>query len=180
MRKIILSTNISLDGLMAGENGEMSWHAENWNEEMSKYAFEQLATMDTILAGRVTYQSMANSFSGQSDEFSAMMNGYQKVIFSKTLENAEWNNSVIVKENIPEEVARLKAQPGKDMVMWGGVGIAHTFIKLDLIDEFRLNVHPVVLGKGTPLFTDNNQTKLKLLDTKAFSSGVVLLIYSAA
>ncbi|MDQ3749370.1 MAG: dihydrofolate reductase family protein [Acidobacteriota bacterium] len=92
-----------------------------------------------------------------------MMNSYPKIVFSKTLEKAEWNNSRIVKENISEDVSKLKNQSGKDIIMWGGVGIAHTFIQLRLIDEYRLNFHPVMLGSGLSLFKDNNdKIKLKL------------------
>jgi dihydrofolate reductase len=181
VKKIILSTNISLDGYMGGPNGELDWHFQNWNDEMSKFAFEQLKTMDTILAGRVTYESMATHFSGLTDEFSQMMNAYSKIVFSKTLEKAEWNNSKIIRENIAEEIAKLKQQPGKDMIMWGGVSIVTTFMELNLIDEYRIFIAPIVLGSGINFGKDlKNRLNLKLLKTQTFSNGVVLHYYEPA
>ena len=177
MSRVILSTNVTLDGFMAGPNGELDWHFANWNKEIEKYAFEQLKAMGTILAGRVTYQSMGGHFSSQTDEFSQMMNALPKIVFSKTLEKGEWNNSRIVKGGIAEEIGRLKQQPGKDMIMWGGVSIVHAFIQQDLIDEYRFWVNPVILGSGKPLFKDmDNRRELKLRHSQTFGS-VVLLCY---
>lgn len=178
MRKVILSTNITLDGFMAGPHGELDWHFANWNDEMSDFALTQLREMDCILAGRVTYESMACSFSPLTDEFADMMNSYRKVVFSKTLTDTDWNNSTIVRENLADEVNTLKALPGKDMIMWGGVEIVHSFIDLGLIDEYRLSVNPVVLGEGRPLFKDGNQRQnLKLVQSRTFNTGVVMSYY---
>lgn len=190
MRKVILSTNITLDGFMAGSNGELDWHFQNWNEEMEKYAYEQLSTMDTILVGRVTYQLMANYWPSAATnpagtkrgiEFADMMNNYPKIVFSRTLEKVAWKNSRLVKENIAEEISNLKQQPGKDMIMWGGVGIVSTFTQLGLIDEYRIWVAPVVLGSGMSLCKGiKHRLDMKLLKTKTFSNGVVLLCYEPA
>lgn len=142
---------------------------------MEKYAFEQLSAMGTILAGRVTYQSMAGHFSSLTDEFSQMMNGLRKIVFSKTLEKAEWNNSRIVRGDITGEVLELKQQPGKDMILWDGVGFVHSFLQLGLIDEYRIWVHPVILGSAKPLFKDmEKRLELKLIKAQTLGSVVLL------
>jgi dihydrofolate reductase len=187
MRKVILSTNVTLDGYMAGLNGELDWHFENWNEKMAEYAFGQLTMTDTILMGRVTYESMAEYWpeaeanpkgTRMDTEFARMMNTLPKIVFSTTLKEAGWNNSRIVRKNIEKEVKALKQQPGKDIIIWGGVRIVSTFISLGLIDEYRIFVAPVVLGRGLPLFKDiNDSFNLRLLKSRAFRNGVILLTY---
>lgn len=101
-----------------------------------------------------------------------------KIVFSKSLEKVEWNNTRLIRDNIAEEISKLKHQPGKNLVIFGSPGLAQTFMQLDLIDEYRLTVNPVVLGSGKPLFRDiKDRTNLKLLETKPFNSGVVGLHY---
>jgi dihydrofolate reductase len=186
MRKIILSVNVTLDGFMAGPNGELDWHFDHWNEEMAQQAIQQLRSVGGILVGRVTYEAMAAYWpmapehkSTDTDiEFATLMNNLPKIVFSKTLNGVKWNNSRLAKANIREEIAELKRQEGKDLVIWGGVGIVHTFIKLGLIDEYRLWVAPVVLGKGKPLFVSSRHTfDLKLSGVKTFNNSVALLYY---
>jgi dihydrofolate reductase len=190
MRKVILSINITLDGFMAGPGGELDWHMQRWNDEMGEYAFQQLSRTDTILLGRVTYEAMANYWpyafiepgSKKGDiEFAHMMNSYQKIVFSKTLSGVEWENTRVVKENIKQEIMQLKQQPGKDMIMWGGVSIVSSFMQMGLIDEYRISIAPVVLGNGMkPLINLTESPELKLIDTTTFSNGVVLLCYQRA
>jgi dihydrofolate reductase len=187
MRKVILSVNITLDGFMAGPRGELDWHMQQWNDEMGEYAFQQLSNTDTILVGRVTYQAMANfwpqAFKGPGSKkgdiaYAHMMNSYPKIVFSKTLSTVDWRNSRLVKENIREEVVNMKQQPGKDMIMWGGVGIVSTFIQMGLIDEYRVWVAPVILGNGMrPGLDAKANSVLQLLNTVTFSNGVVMLCY---
>lgn len=187
MRKIIVSINVTLDGFMAGPRGELDWHFPHWNEEMANFAYEQLCMMDSILLGRITYQAMASYWPYQANntahgrqecDYAYMMNNYEKIVFSKTLRTVEWRNSRLVKKNIAKEVAELKQQPGMDMIIYGSGSIVSRLMQLDLIDEYVLWLHPVVLGKGIPLFRDTQHTyPLKLLKTKAFSSGVVVLYY---
>ena len=110
--------------------------------------------------------------------FADRMNGLPKFVVSRTLEKAEWNNSRLIGENIPEEVSRLKRQPGQDILVAGSRALVHTLLQHDLIDEYRLMVHPVVLGSGKRLFPDGSDMKvLRLVDTRTFSSGIVLLSY---
>ncbi len=182
MRKVIASPFVTLDGFMAGPHGEIDWNEPYFDEEMGNYIGEQFATMDTILLGRVTYQMFAGYWptQGVKDDpvFAEKMNTLLKVVFSRTLEKVEWNNSKLVKDNIVEEIRSLKQQPGKNLVIDGSAGLIHSLTNLGLIDEYRLRVHPVILGSGVPLFKDiKGRMTLKLVETKPFRSGVVILHY---
>lgn len=175
---------------MAGPGGELDWHFPLWNEEMASFAYEQLSMMDSILLGRITYQAMAsywpyeahNTAHGRLEyAYAHMMNNYTKIVFSKTLRTVEWRNARLVKKDIGKEVAALKQQPGLDMIIFGSGSIVSRLMQLDLIDEYVLWMHPVTLGEGMPLFRAiSGHQPLKLLRTKAFSSGVVILCYERA
>jgi dihydrofolate reductase len=148
---------------------------------MAKYAIDLLDSIDTILFGRVTYELMASYWptaTNQDPIITDAMNNLPKIVFSKTLEKAEWKNSRLVREVIPGEILRMKQQPGKNMVIFGSASIVSTFTQLGLIDEYRLIVNPVVLGSGKPLFKDiKERINLKLLKTKTFNCGNVILYY---
>jgi dihydrofolate reductase len=185
MRKVILSNLVTLDGFFAGPNGELDWHIVD--EEFNGYAKDLLSNVDALLFGRVTYQLMAdywpaaakNPSTSKGDlEIADKMNNLPKIVFSKTLQNVEWNNSTLVKEIIAEEISKMKQQSGKDMVIFGSGSIVSTFMQLGLIDEYRIILNPVVLGNGKPLFNGiNDKHNLKLLKTRVFGSGVVILYY---
>ncbi|RYG53141.1 MAG: dihydrofolate reductase [Chitinophagaceae bacterium] len=190
MRKLILSMNITLDGFIAGPQCELDWHFSYWNNEMSRHASEQLSRTDTILLGRVTYTAMAkywpsvvmdNSFPRDDIAFAEMMNTHAKIVFSATLKKAGWHNSRLIQRATDAEVTRLKRLPGKDMIIYGSSKLAQSFMKADLIDEYMLWIYPVILGEGKPLFRElNDQSSLRLVDTKSFSSGVILMDYQAS
>jgi dihydrofolate reductase len=179
--------NMTLDGFMSGPHCELDWHFQCWNEEMAMAAGEQLGMADTILLGRVTYQAMAGYWgtrtSGLSTpredaDFADMMNRYTKIVFSKTLERGRWNNSRVVSGSIAGEIERLKREPGKDMIIYGSGRLVSLLIRQGLVDEYRIWVHPVVLGSGRPLFGNQpDKINLELLRQQVFSSGVVLLYY---
>ncbi len=188
MRKVVLFMHISLDGFAAGPNGELDWIS--YDQELEKYAEEVVSTVGSPLYGRVTYQMMesywptvlTNPDSTKHDrEHAQWIENIPKIVFSKTLDRVEWNNTRLIKDNIAEEVIKLKQQPGKDLVIFGSPGLAHTFMGLDLIDEYRLTVNPVILGRGMPAFKDfKDRSDLKLLNAKTFGSGVVALHYARA
>jgi dihydrofolate reductase len=181
MRKIILFNMVTLDGFFAGPNGEIDWH--NVDAEFNEFAIAQLNSADGLVFGRATYQMMASYWPTptaiENDPVVAnRMNSLLKIVVSRTLKSAEWNNSKLVKENVAEEISKLKQQAGKNLLLFGSADLASTWTRLGLIDEYRLMVNPVVLGKGSPMFRDIDQKlDLKLLNTKTFRSGNVLLYY---
>jgi dihydrofolate reductase len=181
VRKVIVSNYISLDGFFAGPNGEYDWFV--WDEETAEYVKEMLRSIDTLLFGRVTYELMAGYWPTASPPTEDpviidAMNNLPKIVFSRALEKVEWNNSRLVKDNIVQEVARLKERPGKDMVIFGSGSIVSAFTQSGLIDDYRVFINPVVLGSGKVLFKGlKERLKLKLINTKTFQCGVVLLHY---
>ncbi len=181
MRKVIVSMNVTLDGFAAGPHGELDW--ATMDAEIAKEV-KANSTANVLLMGRVTYDMMVQYWptAPTDDLFTDMMNHSPKFVFSRTLEAAfwgDWDNTTVVHDNIAETIATLKAQPGKDMVILGGPDIIATFAALDLIDEYHLNVNPVVIGEGRPLFKDvTTPLRLTLLETKPFPSGVVALRYA--
>jgi dihydrofolate reductase len=175
MRKVILSMMVSLDGYMESRNPDEYWHI--FDEQMVAYITELFKTVDTFIYGRKSYEAMIAYWPPLDDEFARIMNETPKLVFSRTLDHVEWN-SRLIKDNVVAEMQQLKQQEGKDMVLFAGADIAETFIKNNLIDEFRLIVNPVVLGGGKPLFKNINHTmKLKHTGTTVFNCGNVLQIY---
>lgn len=184
MRKIIWAMSVSLDGFIEGPNRELDWHMVD--NELHAYFNAQLGAMSAFLDGRVTHEMMAEfwptadndpSSSPQVVEFARIWRDMPKLVFSKTIERADWN-STVVREVVPEEIMALKAQPGGDMAV-GGPNLAASFMRHDLIDEYWLYVHPLVLGQGTPMFpASDTKVDLQLAESRTFGNGVVLLRYA--
>lgn len=181
MRRVIVSMMVTLDGFIAGPNGEIDWH--NVDDEFNEYAIELLNSVDTLLFGRVTYQGMASYWPtpmATTDDpiVAAKMNSLPKVVFSHTLETVEWQPTRLAKGNLADEIATMKQQPGGDMVIFGSGSIVSALAQLGLIDEYRLFVNPVVIGDGQSLFSGiTERLNLKLVSTRPFRSGNVLLQY---
>jgi dihydrofolate reductase len=182
MRKLIYSMGVSLDGFIAGPDGEIDWSAPD--AELHRFHNEQAREVGAELYGRRLYEAMRPwetaaerpSATDQELEFARIWKDTTKIVFSKTLEKVE-GNARLVTDNAGEEVAMLKEQPGKNLAV-GGAGLASTFIKLDLIDEYRLFVSPVVLGGGTPYFPAlDERIDLELVETRTFGSRVVYVRY---
>jgi dihydrofolate reductase len=179
MRKLIFSTNVTLDGFI-------DHTAVIADDELHEKASELLRSVDVILYGRIAYQLLAEywptapsdeSLSPSVKEFAITINQVDKIVYSKTIENVSWNTK-IVREVDPKEIRAMKFLPGKDILLGPGARIAQTFMSLDLIDEYRLLIQPIILGKGKPLFTDNDKQKdLLLIGQNTLHSGVVELIY---
>ncbi|MFE4334780.1 dihydrofolate reductase family protein [Streptomyces sp. NPDC056831] len=183
MRKIILMMSMSLDGFVEGPDREIDWHLVD--DELHIHFNEQLRTMGGFLDGRVTYQLMADfwptadsdpSSTGPMAEFAAIWRDMPKIVFSRTLERADWNTTIMREVDI-DEITALKARPGGDLSL-GGADLAASFMRHDLIDEYRIYVHPVLIGRGKPLFPASDaRTHFQLTETRTFGNGVVLLRY---
>jgi dihydrofolate reductase len=181
MRRVLFFVMVTLDGYFEGPNREIGWH--NVDEEFNDFAIAQLNEVDTLLFGRVTYEMMASYWPTQQaiqdDPIVAeKMNSMQKIVFSKTLSDCRWQNSRLVKQQFAAEVTKLKQQPGKDLIIFGSSDLAVTFVDYGLLDEARIMVNPVVLGHGKSVLKGiNDKLLLKLLRTRTFHSGNVLLVY---
>jgi dihydrofolate reductase len=181
MRKVLFFMLTSLDGYFEGPEQDIGWH--NVDDEFNDFAIEQLNSVDTLLFGRVTYEMMASfwptPYAIETDPIVAgKMNSMPKIVFSKKLAKAEWQNARLVKNHFAEEIKTLKQQPGKDLIIFGSSDLAVTFLQTGLLDEIRVLVNPVVLGSGKPLFKGiNGKVGLKLLKTRTFRNGNVLLYY---
>jgi dihydrofolate reductase len=182
MRKVIYSMGVSLDGFIAGPNGDFGWSAPD--EELHRFHNEQARELGAHLLGRRLYEVMVYwetagenpSHSEYELEFARIWKDLPKIVFSKTLEKVE-GNARLVSDGIAEEVTRLKEEPGKDLAV-GGAGLAATFAKLGLIDEYRPFVSPVVVGGGTPFFPALDEPiNLELVETRTFGSRVAYLRY---
>ncbi|MET3195655.1 dihydrofolate reductase family protein [Gottfriedia sp. OAE603] len=188
MRKVILFLHSSLDGFVEGPNGGMDIGWVSYNEELEKHAKEILSTVDTVLWGRGTYQMMKNYWTSvpanptateHEIEHAKWIEDTQKIVFSTTLEKAEWNNSRLVKENIEEEIKNIKKQSGKDIIILGSPRFAHHLMELDLIDVIKITISPVIIGSGLPLFKGTEyKHNLSLVENKTFNSGVIGLAYN--
>jgi dihydrofolate reductase len=182
MRKLIYSMSVSLDGFIAGPQGEIDWSAPD--EQLHRFHNEQVREIGVHLCGRRLYETMvywetAEENPSASDyelEFAHIWKGLPKIVFSKTLQKVE-GNARLVRHGLADEVAKLKEQPGKDLAV-GGAGLASGCIQLGLIDEYRLFVSPVVLGGGTPYFPAlEKRIDLELVETRTFGSRVVHVRY---
>ena len=188
MRKIISLTHLSLDGFASGPNDELDWIS--YDDELEQYAHSMHAIADAVIWGRRTYELMASywlTVPGNPDskppqlEHARWLDASTKIVVSRTLDRIEWNhtkNTVLIKDNIADEINKIKQQPGKNIWFLGSISLMQTFMQLDLIDEYRFGINPTVLGRGKPLFSDiNHQISLKLVEAKTFKSGVVTLRY---
>lgn len=181
MRKILAFENVTLDGFMAGPNGEIDWAIRD--DEVTEYSKEGNESTDTFLFGRVTYDMMASFWPtpmGKSTNpvFAEALNNAPKIVFSRTLKKADWQNTEVVREITREKILALKQQLGKNMLIFGSGSLVDQLTKLGLIDEYQLMLNPVILGKGIPLFKDTTEKmNLTLIQTRTFKSGIVLLKY---
>jgi dihydrofolate reductase len=186
MRKIISFMHISLDGFVAGPNGEMGWIKVD--EEIFDFVGKRISETDSALYGRVTYEMMENYWpaagskptaSKHDIEHSKWYNNVHKIVLSKTMKDAKLTNTTIVSDNLSERTNEIKQQAGTEILLFGSPTATHSLIQLNLIDGYWLFVNPIILGRGIPLFADiKDKIKLKLLTTRQFTSGVTELNYT--
>jgi dihydrofolate reductase len=186
VRKVLFFMFTSLNGYFERGRPDGGWENIDWHNfdaDMSGFSSDQLDTVDTLLFGRVTYEGMASYWptpaaAADSPVITARMNALPKIVFSRTLDRAEWHNTRVVRD-AAEEVARLRAEPGKDMIIFGSSDLAASLAERGLIDEYRIMVNPVVLPEGKPLLKGlSGDLRLQLLQARTFKNGNVLLTYA--
>lgn len=192
MKKLIVSMNLSLDGYFSDENGGMEWHTTKWSGDMGERLTKELSNADTLLLGRRTYEAMASYWPGRAVEllcsrddiaYAVMMNRYIKFVYSKTLTGTHWQNSQLIHSPLKNEVMGLKKNASgtaKNIMVYGSGMLVKSLMRLNLVDEYQLWLHPTMLGKGKHFFKGTNQNKLlRLCCQEVFRSGVVFLRYEA-
>ncbi|GAA4447311.1 dihydrofolate reductase family protein [Actinokineospora soli] len=182
MRKIVASFNMSLDGVT---DHMEEWHFQYFDKDAEVFAQEQLFASDALLMGRLTYEGFAEAWPGMdAGEFGVKMNTMPHYVVSSTLESGNWGDTTIIRpEAIAEEIGKLKAQPGGDILMYGYGPLAHELLRLGLLDEIRVWLHPVLSGHGDKeslLFRDGTKVELEHTDTKRLGSGVNILFFTPA
>jgi len=179
LRKLIMWNLVTLDGFFEGRKSwDIGWHDTVWGEELEKFSLEQSKSIGALLFGRVTYEGMAGYWSKEKGDIADFMNAVPKVVFSRTLAKADWNNTKLVKQNAEGEVAKLKKESGKDLYIFGSADLSSALTRKGLIDEYRLCVAPIVLGGGNPLFKESSELlKLKLIEARPLKSSGVILRY---
>jgi dihydrofolate reductase len=180
MRKLALQMGVSLDGLVArpGRHGAGGWGLPPEDPALKQRKLDWLHDAGLHLMGRVTYEEMAEFWPVSDDAYAAPMNNIPKVVFSKTLERADWADSRIARGDLATEISELKREAGNEMIAWGGAAFAQSLSRLGLVDEYRLVLQPVALGHGLPLFKDlTAPLRLELVDAQTYNTGAALHVY---
>jgi dihydrofolate reductase len=177
MGKLIMWNMVTLDGFFEGpKSWDIDFHNLVWGEELEEYSNDQLKSAEALVFGRVTYEGMANYWASETGAIADFMNSLPKLVFSRTLERAEWNNSRVVRD--AREMSRIKEEASGNVFVFGSANLSSAFTDQGLFDEYRLCVVPVVLGEGNPLFKSSSRERpMKLLQTRPLQSGGVILHY---
>jgi dihydrofolate reductase len=172
---------ITLDGYFEGEkNWDLAFHDVVWGPEMEAISIEQLRTADYLVFGRVTFEGMAAYWQTAEGEIAELMNKIPKLVCSRKLNSVTWNNATLIKENVSDEIAKLKANGKKDMYVFGSANLSETFIKDNLFDEYRICIAPVIAGKGRYLFPKGLPIKkMSLISSQQLMTGGVILKYGS-
>jgi dihydrofolate reductase len=176
-RRLIMWNLVTLEGFFEGpKKWDLDWHEYVWGDELEQFGLEQGKRADALIFGRVTYEGMAAHWPTAKGAVAEFMNTVPKVVFSRTLAKADWNNTRLVREDAASEVAKLKKAPGQNLYVFGSANLSATLTQHDLFDEYRLCVVPVLLGAGTPLFKPASERKrMKVRETRTLKSGGVIL-----
>lgn len=180
MRKLKLQVQLTVDGFIAGTNGEMDWMVWNWDDALKNYVGDITEPVDTILLGRKLAEGFIPHWAANpAQEGADKMNSCRKIVFTKTLNHAAWQHTELAKGDLEEEVKNLKQSTGGDMIAYGGSTFVSALIKAGLIDEYHLFINPVAIGKGMPIFTDlQDKLYLTLEKSTAFDCGITVLKYT--
>jgi dihydrofolate reductase len=179
MRKLKLQVQMTVDGYIAGKNGEIDWTARDWDDKLKKYVGEITEPVDCIILGRKLAQGFIPYWASHPEQEGAdKFNSTKKVIFTKTLEKSEWDNTVLAKGDLVDEIAKLKKQDSKDIIAYGGATFVSALIKHGLIDEFHIFINPTAIGNGMSIFKElDNKLNLILAKSISFDCGIVVLNY---
>jgi dihydrofolate reductase len=187
MGRIVVTEFVSLDGVMEDPGGSEDFEYGGWSFEFSrgdegdKFKLDETLDSEALLLGRVTYEGFAAAWPSRDGEFADKFNSMPKYVVSSTLQDPEWNNSTVLKGDLVEEVSKLKQESDGDIVVHGSAQLVQALIEQGLVDELRLMVFPVVLGKGKRVFGDTSDKKpLRLADSKTVGDGVAILVYQPA
>ena len=178
MRRLILQTSLSIDGYVAALDRSHPWNEGNGDEAVRRWILDSVWGAGAHLMGRVTYEEMSTAWPGSTSDFARPMNEIPKVVFSRTLERADWAETRIARGDLREEVDRLKREPGNDLIAYGGATLDQALTRLGLVDEYRLMIQPAALGAGLPLFRDlPAPLQLDLVEATTSTTGVALHVY---
>lgn len=179
MRKLKLQVQMSVDGFIAGPNGEMDWMVWDWDDELKNYVKAITDPVDCIVLGRKLAQGFIPYWASNPEQEGAdKLNSTAKVVFTKTLEKSEWKNTVLAKGDLADEISNLKIQDGKDIIVYGGADFVSALIKEGLIDEFHLLINPIVIGSGMTIFKQLDfRQSLTLIKSASFECGIAVLHY---
>jgi dihydrofolate reductase len=178
MRRVILQMGVSLDGFVARVDGKHEWGYHGEDEAHRRWKLDALHSAGAHLMGRVTYEEMVTVWPTSTSEIAAPMNAIPKVVFSRTLETADWPDTTIARGDLADEIAEIKRQPGADVIAHGGATFAGALCRLGLVDEYRLLVHPAALGTGLALFSRlQSPLFVELAESHSYNTGAVLNIY---
>jgi len=180
MARLIMWNLMTLDGFVEGPNRDISWHSDVWGEELEQLGIEQGKSAGRLMFGRVTYELIANHWPNEKGEVADFMNALPKYVFSRTLKTSGWNNTQLFGADVRDTVTKLKHENTGNIPLFGSADLAASLMAHGLIDEFRIALNPILLGGGTPLFKPGDGMKLKLLDSRTLSTGVVILRYEPA
>ena len=179
MRKLKLQVQMTVDGYIAGPNGEMDWTLSNWDDELKKYVGSLTDGVDCIILGRKLAEGFIPYWASHPEQEGAdVFNNTAKVVFTKTLEASKWADTVLAKGDLVEEITRLKQQPGSDIIAYGGATFVSGLVKHGLIDEYHLFINPTAIGSGLSIFKElNGKQNLTLVKSTSFDCGMVVLNY---
>ncbi len=179
MRKLKLQVQMTVDGYIAGINGEMDWTNRNWDDRLKNYVGEITEPVDCIILGRKLAQGFIPYWASHPQEEGAdKFNNTKKVVFTKTLKESVWSNTVLAKGNLVDEIAQLKQPDGKDIIAYGGATFVSGLVKHGLIDEFHLFINPVIIGAGLSIFGElDRKQNMTLVKSTSFECGIVVLHY---
>jgi dihydrofolate reductase len=178
MRRLILQTGISIDGYVAALDHSHPWGVEEEDESIERWVLDSVWAAGAHLMGRVTYEEMAAHWPTSTSEYARPMNEIPKVVFSKTLQHADWPETRIARGDLADEIGRLKREPGNDLIAYGGATLDQALSRLGLVDEYRLMIQPAALGGGLPLFKDlAAPLHLELVEATTYPTGVAIHVY---